>query len=57
MLLSGTDCVVSRAVKPLLDMGYRGKPTKSLPDHQQNVTLFVVSPMFVLRWIEENIAK
>ena len=28
-----------------------------LPDHQQKVTLFVMSSMLVLRWIEENIMK
>ena len=27
------------------------------PDHQQKVTLFVVSPMLALRWIEENLTK
>ena len=28
-----------------------------LPDHQQKVTILVVSTMLALRWIEENIAK
>ena len=28
-----------------------------LPDHQQKVTLFVVSSMLALRWIEENVTK
>ena len=28
-----------------------------LPSHQQKVTLFVVSPMLALRWIEENVTK
>ena len=28
-----------------------------LPDHQQKVTLFVVSSMMALRWIEEKITK
>ena len=28
-----------------------------LPDHQQKVTIFVVSTMLALRWIEENVTK
>ena len=28
-----------------------------LPDHQQKVTILVVSTMLALRWIEENVAK
>ena len=28
-----------------------------LPDHQQKVTIFVVSSMLALRWIEENVIK
>ena len=28
-----------------------------IPDHQQNVTLLVVSSMLALRWIEENVTK
>ena len=28
-----------------------------LPDHQQNVTVFVVSSMLALRWIEGNVIK
>ena len=28
-----------------------------LPDHQQNITLFVVSSMLALRWIEQNVTK
>ena len=28
-----------------------------LPSHQQKVTLFVVSMMLALRWIEENVAN
>ena len=28
-----------------------------LPDHQQKVTLFVVSSMLTKRWIEENVMK
>ena len=28
-----------------------------LPDHQQKVTLFVVSSMLTLRWIEKNVTK
>ena len=30
---------------------------KGLPEHQQKVTLFVVSSMLALRWIEENVTK
>ena len=29
----------------------------ALPDHQQKVTIFVVSSMLALRWIEENVKK
>ena len=28
-----------------------------LPDHQQKVTILVVSTMLALRWIEENVTK
>ena len=50
MPLPGTDSVVTGAFEPLLDMG-RGKNSVSW------ATLFVVSSMLALRWIEENVTK
>ena len=32
-------------------------PAIGLPDHQQKVTLFVVSSMLALRWYEKNVTK
>ena len=34
-----------------------GTRSVGLPDHQQKVTIFVVSSMQALRWIEENVTK
>ena len=49
----GTDSVVPRAlvwdVEEIWSIG--------LPDHQQKVTILVVSTMLALRWIEENVTK
>ena len=57
MPLPGTDSVVSGAFEPLLDIGRKEIRSVGLPDYQQKVTLFVVSTMLALRWIEEHVTK
>ena len=57
MSLFGTDGLVSRAVKPMLDIGYGGNLVDWITHYQQKFNLFVVSSMLAPGWIEENIAK
>ena len=54
MPLSGAVSVVSGAFKALLDMG-RGR--NSVNRVQQKITIFVMSSVLALQWIEENVTK
>ena len=59
MTLSGTDMTVRYPEHSNLCLKWDVEENRSivLPDHQQKVTLFVVSSMLALRWTEENVTK
>ena len=57
MPLPGTDSVASGAFKLCLVWDVEQIRSIGLPDHQQKVTILVVSTMLALRWIEENLTK
>ena len=57
MSLSATDSMVSAAVESCLICDVEKIRLIEPPDHQQKVTLFVVSSMLDFRWIEEKVTK
>ena len=57
MPLLGTDSVVPEHTNLCLVWDVEEIRSIGLPDHQQNVTILVVSTMLALRWIEENVTK
>ena len=57
MPLLGTDSVVPEHTNLCLVWDVEEIQSIGLPDHQQNVTILVVSTMLALRWIEENVTK
>ena len=54
---SDTDSLVPGPSNLCLIWDVDGIRSIGLPSHQQKVTLFVVSTMLALRWIEENVTK
>ena len=58
MPLSGTNChCLSLSATVCLIWDVEEIRSLGLPDHQQKVTILVVSTMLAQRWIEENVAK